>query len=116
MAGIGLCVRVQFMPINEYLQEYDLEIDDVRWYLSMRLSERVLQYQDDPVSLARLIWSGEMEEGLYNMEERYLEKLQADLDRGICDESKLRQTLEEIDTARRERPRGGGDRDGRAYP
>lgn len=93
------------MRINEYLQEYDLEIDDVRWYLSMRLAERMLQYQDDPVSLARQFWSGETEEALYNMEERYLEELQADLDRGFCDESKLRQTLEEIDVARRERDR-----------
>ena len=51
------------------LEEYNLELDDVRWYCAALLAERLLSYKDNKKDLIRFIWSGELEGELYNMEE-----------------------------------------------
>jgi len=91
------------MSIQELLKEYGLEIDDVRWYLSRVMTERLLSYQSSPADLTKCIWSGELNDELYNMEERYLKTLQDQKDEGTLDESHIRDIMSEMEMARRRR-------------
>lgn len=91
------------MTIQKLLEEYGLEIDDVRWYLSHIMAERLLSYQENPEDLIRLIWSGTLNDDLYNMEERHLKELQDQKDEKTLDESNIRDILNEMETLRRKR-------------
>ena len=91
------------MKIDELLKEYDLEIDDVRWYLASILAMRLFQYREDEFGLTKYIWAGAMEEELYDMEEQFINELQADYDQGITDEIKIRDILKEIVDAQTKR-------------
>lgn len=84
------------VTMQELLEEYGFEIDDIRWYLAVLTADRMFTYRDRPEELARLIWSGGLEKDLYNMEERFLERLQTDLDRNHTDEAHVRQILAEV--------------------
>jgi hypothetical protein len=85
------------------MQEYDLEIDDVRWYLASQQADLLLGYRDDKRELIRLIWSGALEGSLYDMEERFLGELQSRLDGGIRDEVQVRGVLREVVSCREKR-------------
>ena len=91
------------MSIMELLKEYGLEIDDVRWYLSKIMAQRLLSYNGSPGELIKFIWSGELNDQLYNMEERYLQELQDQIDENTLDESHVRDMLSEMDAERRKR-------------
>ena len=91
------------MEINELLKEYNLEIDDVRWYLASILAMRLLQYREDEFGLIKYIWSGALEEELYDMEEQFINELQADYNQGITDEIKVRGILKDIVDAQTKR-------------
>ncbi len=91
------------MNIKTLLEEYSLEIDDVRWYLSKIMTRKLLSFIDTPGELTRLIWSGELNDGLYNMEERYLQELQDQMDEKTLDESHVRDILKEMEIDRRKR-------------
>jgi len=82
------------MTVTSLLEEYNLSIDDVRWYLCRGLAESLLAHRDDPVALAKRIWSGNLEAEIYDMEERYLTRMSDELARGITDEQALRDQLE----------------------
>jgi hypothetical protein len=92
-----------FVKIGELMQEHDLQIDDVRWYLASAQAERLLTYRDKKRELIRLIWSGALEGELYDMEERFLPELQSRLDRGTRDEAQVRAVLREIVSSRENR-------------
>ncbi len=96
-------VEFLFVKIGEMLQEYGLEIDDVRWYLACLQADRLLGYRDNKRELIRLIWSGELEEALYDMEERFLRELQSRLDRRTRDEVQVRRVLREVVLCREKR-------------
>jgi len=85
------------------MKEYNLEIDDIRWFLSNREAERLLSFPQDRKELIRYIWSGELENNLYNMEEKYIENLQEQMDRNITDESDVRDFLKEAELAAHKR-------------
>ncbi len=85
------------------MEEYDVEIDDVRWYLSVLRAEEVLSHYQEPKILIRMIWDKSLEDSLYNMEERYLADLDRELLDGSADEVKIRQIFSEIKAARRRR-------------
>jgi hypothetical protein len=91
------------VKIRELMQEYDLEIDDIRWYLSSRQAERLLTYREKRRELIRLIWSGSLEGDLYDMEERFLAELQNSLDGGSRDEIQVREILREVVASRENR-------------
>lgn len=91
------------MNINEMMQEYELEIDDVRWYLACRQADRLFSYRDKKRELIRLIWSGELEGALYDMEERFLGELQGRLDGGSRDEIQVRGVLRDMVSCREKR-------------
>ena len=81
--------------VKELMTEYDLEIDDIRWYKSWLTAQELLSHIEDMNELVQIIWSGELATRLYNMEEEYLEELQDQYDRGLTDETALREILAE---------------------
>ena len=91
------------VKIKELVQEYDLEIDDIRWYLATLQAERLLSYREKKRELIRLIWSGSLEGELYDMEERFLGELQDLLEQGSRDEIQVRAILKEIVSSREKR-------------
>ena len=91
------------MVVTHIVDEYDIGIDDVRWYLSVREAERILTYKDSSTDLAVLIQSGRLEADWYRMEEHFLEELQNKLDKGRIDEPEIRKICGDIETARRNR-------------
>ncbi len=91
------------MNIQELLKEYNLEIDDVRWYLSNIMTERLLSNSNNPDEIIRYIWSGELNDELYNMEERYIQQLQDQKDENTLDESHIRDIMNDMDMMRRKR-------------
>jgi hypothetical protein len=91
------------MTVEAIMEEYDLTIDDLRYYLSFELAESLLTYREDPHGLARLIWSGKLESELYNMADRYIEEKKEELSRDLIDEARLRETFREALRVRKER-------------
>ncbi|MFO7781732.1 MAG: hypothetical protein R6W94_08905 [Spirochaetia bacterium] len=84
------------MRIQDLLDEHEIAIDDVRWYLAREQADRLLAYKDHPDELAHLLWSGELEADLYEMEERFLADMQEKLDHGQTDEAQAHQIVREI--------------------
>ena len=93
------------MNIEAIMEEYEIEIDDVRWYLSVREAERLVSYTDNTVELARLIWSGRLEASLYHMAERYVDELQDRVDRSFADEAEVHKIMGTILQEREKRRR-----------
>lgn len=89
------------IKIEDLTDEYGLELSDIRWYLSIEMSRRLVSYADEPNELADLIWRGSLGDELYDMEERYLRDTQDLLDRGLMDEAQIRNRLSEALRARR---------------
>ena len=91
------------MLVSELLEEYGLEIDDIRWFLSNRKAGELLELKEKPVELAKFIWSKGLEDSLYNMEERFIEDLQDEYDRKLVDEPYLRELCLEALSLKRKR-------------
>lgn len=93
------------MTVRQLMDEYDLEIDDIRWYLSGLKAYALLELRDEPEELTRRIWSGALESELYDLEERYLRDLEDQLNRDVIDETVVRDILQEAVAAKRKRAR-----------
>ena len=93
------------MTMQQLLEEYDLDLDDVRWYLALSEAERLIAYKDRPLDLAREIWAGRLEAELYNMEERYLADRDERLANKLTSEHRIREELGEVRVAKRRRQR-----------
>ena len=91
------------MTIDQLMQEYHFEIDDIRWYLCEVMAERILSMKERKEDLIRFIWAGTLENDLYDMEERFLKDLQDQKDRGLTDETRIRDMFAEIDALKRKR-------------
>ena len=78
------------------MKEYNLEIDDFRWYLSKQFAFKFLDYDQKPEELMEYIWSGTLEGELYNMEEKFLEEMQVQLNNNWSDEVQCREVFNEI--------------------
>ncbi|MFP4550404.1 MAG: hypothetical protein ACLFNT_06335 [Spirochaetales bacterium] len=85
------------MTVDQLRDEFDLSVDDIRWYCSHTMMERILDAKDDPDQIVHRIWSGRLEAELYQMEERFLKQLQDELERDLIDERHIR---EHFDRAR----------------
>jgi hypothetical protein len=81
--------------IKALMEEYGLEIDDIRYYLSFEKANSLLTYKEDPEALAREIWSGRLADALYDMEERFLQSAEENLGRRQTDEASFRDRLSE---------------------
>jgi hypothetical protein len=84
------------MDLSALLDEYDLSIDDVRWYLASRLTASLLSHKEEPQELTQRIWAGALERELYDMEERFMRALREDINRGMADEPHVRDILDQI--------------------
>lgn len=93
------------MDIKEIMEEYGLELADLRWYLCEKLAVRLLSYQDKPEELTRLLWEGSLDDELYEMEERFLEDIQQQINRETIDEPKVREIIGEVRLAKNKRRR-----------
>jgi len=93
------------MRIRDLMEEYGLSIDDIRWYLAYEITDTLRLLNDTPDDLTRLIWSGELEARLYDLEERFLASLQEELDRGLTDEVAVRSRFEVARLRKIRRPR-----------
>ncbi len=91
------------MNINSLLEEYSLESNDIRWYLSNNLAFSLLGYAGDQEGLTKYIESGQLEVDLYNIEDRFLEEIQDLMDRGKIDEVNIRETLNSMVMLKRKR-------------
>ena len=90
--------------INNLLKEYSLEIDDIRWFVSYQNTISILSNRDNPNELTKIIWSGKLEADLYNMEEKYLDDIISQFDRGLVDEAWIREQFSEASEMRCRRP------------
>ena len=79
----------------ELLKEYNLEIDDIRWMLSSRFTQRIFARKEEPNDLTHMIWSGKLEGELYNMEENFLSEIESQLERNLIDEPWIRDQFAE---------------------
>ena len=86
--------------INNLLKEYSLEIDDIRWFVSYHNTISILSNSDSPNELTKIIWSGKLEADLYNMEEKYLDDIISQFDRGLVDEAWIREQFAEASALR----------------
>jgi hypothetical protein len=82
--------------VNELMKEYDVSLDDIRWYLSYLMAFKFLEYKEQVHALTRYVWSGKLEKDLYNMEEIFLAGLKDDYERRLIDEGHLRGVFTEI--------------------
>jgi hypothetical protein len=89
--------------IESLLKEYDIEIDDIRWFLSVQTAEELLSLQQEPRTLIERIWSGRLGDQIYQMEERYITSIEDELSRGVIDEAKVREKMMVIKKAKRNR-------------
>lgn len=86
------------MTIHELFDEYNLDADDVRWSLCTRLTQSIVHTLtvEGTEALTRLLWSGELGDELYDMEERWSRKQTERLERKFLDEGHLRDDLHEM--------------------
>lgn len=91
--------------LTRLLSEFNLDIDDVRWHLSLQLARELAGYQNRSQELGLEIWSGRLADRLHELEERYLEGLDERLRAALSDESHLRNELLEIKATQRRRHR-----------
>lgn len=91
------------MFVLDMLKEYSLELDDVRWFLSCDMVNRLIHRMEDFDELSKWIWSGELEAELYNMEEKFLAGLEDEYERGLKDESYIRELYSSIRNKKRSR-------------
>ncbi len=91
------------ITVRVLLDEYDLDISDIRWLLSTQEVERVLGYKNNPTELIQQYFNGDISSKLYNWDERYLEELQNDLERNMVDETHIREMFQKALLLKKER-------------
>ena len=89
--------------LEPYFEEYGLELDDIRWYLSVELAEDLLKNQTTPRRLIEDIWSGKLGDRLYNFEERALESMAEAMDLGKIEVAAVRELFAKAKRAKRNR-------------
>ncbi len=81
--------------IKTLMEEYSIELDDIRWYLSDTIARKILSMETLPEELTRYIWSGKLDADIFNMEERYIKELEDLLERNLIDETAIREYFAE---------------------
>ncbi len=94
------------ITVQSLMEEYDLEIADIRWLLATEEVERVLTYKNNPKALAEQYFQGEISSKLYNWDDRFIEELQQDLSRNLTEESHIREVFQKALCLKRERVYG----------
>ena len=85
------------------MEEYGLEIDDLRWFLSVQLTDELMTFQTKQWQLIEEIWSGRLGDRLFRLEERFLEDTEKLLETGQTEEGKVRDFFAEARVSKRRR-------------
>ena len=85
------------------MDEYNLEIDDIRWFLSVRLTDELMNFQTKQWQLIEEIWSGRLGDKLFHLEEQFLEDTERLWDTGQTEEGKIRDLFAEARACKRRR-------------
>jgi hypothetical protein len=93
------------MTVKKIFADRGITTDDVRWYCAVLTAKRLLTYQEKEEELTRLVWSGKLEDDLYNMEENFVSDLEEKFETGKIDEARVNLTASEIEAAKRKRRR-----------
>ena len=86
--------------INRLMEEFNLELDDIRWHLASQFTGKLLSMSDTPEEITRYIWSGSFEKELYNMEESFLNNMEELYSRELSDEAFIREKFSEISASK----------------
>lgn len=86
------------MNIHELLDEYNLEPDDIRWSMCLQLTESIVTRleAEGPLGVTRELWSGNIGDELYDIEERWVRDRGDRLNRTVLDEGHLRDELSQM--------------------
>ncbi|WP_028973605.1 hypothetical protein [Spirochaeta cellobiosiphila] len=83
--------------IRELIEEFEITIDDIRWYLSHNMMTKIKEYiTSDPYLLVEYISKGRLEIDLYDMVDKFQVELEEDYQKGYLDESYIRDIFQEI--------------------
>lgn len=86
------------MNCEKLMEEFGLEVDDVRWFLSAGIAGRIRTLPEN--ELACYIWSGKLEAELYDMADRFLNDLTGKLKNARMSEAEVRAVFREIEKIR----------------
>ncbi len=89
--------------VESLMKESKIEIDDVRWYLTILQIQKMIHLQQNPFELAQYIYSKTLEAELYEMEQRYIDRLQEDWNNRRIDEAAVREILYQINREKKAR-------------
>lgn len=84
------------MIIDELMEEYGLDLNDVRWYLCSQIANNIVNMAKIVDDITAYLWSGKIESELYNIEELYLENLKKDLKDDVKTETEIRDIFAQI--------------------
>lgn len=85
------------------MDEYNLEIDDIRWYLSVQMTEEIMNYQTTQWRLIEEIWSGRLGDQLFRLEEKFMEDHERLWNSGQAEEGKIRDIFAAVRASKRRR-------------
>ncbi len=94
------------MNIIEEMKQFNIDIDDVRWYLCVQKSKELMVLKETPGAFITYMHSKKLEADLYNMEENFLNYLQSELNNRKMDEASIRETLYRINREKTLRQQG----------
>lgn len=100
------CFTKVTMNISEIMKTSSLEIDDVRWYLSLMKARALAELKDNPIEMVNYIHSKQLESDLYDMEQRFIDDLQEQADARRIDEATVREVLYKINREKTRRREG----------
>ena len=92
-----------FPRMQSLMEEYSLDIDDIRWHLSVQLTEDLMAYQTRQWNLIEEIWSGRLGDRLFHLEEQFLEDAERLWNSGQSEEGKIRDLFAAVRASKRRR-------------
>ena len=92
-----------FPRMQSLMEEYSLDIDDIRWYLSVQLTDELMSYQTRQWNLIEEIWSGRLGDRLFHLEEQFLEDTERLWNSGQSEEGKIRDIFAAVRASKRRR-------------
>ena len=84
------------MIVKQIMKESNISIDDVRWYLCLEVTKKILSLQNSPMELVDFIHSKKLEIELYEIEERYINQLENEYANQLIYEATIREILYKI--------------------
>lgn len=84
------------MSVKQILKDHDIDTNMLRWYLSFQQMQILMEMKKDPDAMCKYIWSKQLEDRLYDMEDRFFADLEEDYRKGIKTENDIEQLARKI--------------------